>query len=634
MSASPEPLLQVRDLVKRFPVKEGIFVDRTVDYVDAVSGVSFDIPAGKTLGLVGESGSGKSTTGYCILQLLQPTSGSVRFDGRELTELGRSDLRGVRRELQIVFQDPYSSLDPRMTVGDIVGEPLVVHKVGSRRDRRARVRELLDVVGFDPSYVNRYPHEFSGGQRQRIGIARALALSPRLIVCDEPVSALDVSIQAQIINLLKELQARVRARVPLHRARPRGRAFRERPHRRHAPRGDRRERAGGDGLREPEGGVHASAARVGPGARPGADAVPQGRAATAARHRRDVIPLALVALALGLAAGSLTETGRSAESGWERVASLSQRRSYIAAAELGGRIYAAGGMVGETGRPLATVSRYEPGADAWETLAPLPEPTRAAAAATWRGRVVVAGGTTAAGNVATVRSLDARRGEWQRLPSLPEPRFNHELVSLAGKLYALGGFHDGRERRDVFVLGPGGNAWRRTTPLPSPTHAFGAVAFRGRLWVVGGRRGERVLREVWVLDPRTERWRRGPSLPRPMELLGLAVRDDELHAVWESTYQVYDAGAGRWRQGPRPGRDASRACGVRDRGRALHGRRLHDCPARQPGRGAARAELTDAREGPTTPGASRSPSAAPRSSPRRSRGSSGRGRGARWGTRP
>ncbi len=206
MSASPEPLLQVRDLVKRFPVKEGIFVDRTVDYVDAVAGVTFDIPAGKTLGLVGESGSGKSTTGYCILQLLQPTSGSVRFDGRELTELGRSDLRGVRRELQIVFQDPYSSLDPRMTVGDIVGEPLVVHKVGSRRDRRARVRELLDVVGFDPSYVNRYPHEFSGGQRQRIGIARALALSPRLIVCDEPVSALDVSIQAQIINLLKELQ--------------------------------------------------------------------------------------------------------------------------------------------------------------------------------------------------------------------------------------------------------------------------------------------------------------------------------------------------------------------------------------------------------------------------------------------
>jgi ABC-type oligopeptide transport system ATPase subunit len=199
-------LLEVRDLVKRFPVKRGLIVERTVDYVEAVAGVSFDIEAGKTLGLVGESGSGKSTTGFCILQLLRPTSGSVRFDGQELTELDSEELRRVRRDAQIVFQDPYSSLDPRMTVGNIVSEPLVVHKIGSRRDRQVRVRELLDVVGFDPTYVNRYPHEFSGGQRQRIGIARALALSPRLIVCDEPVSALDVSIQAQIINLLKDLQ--------------------------------------------------------------------------------------------------------------------------------------------------------------------------------------------------------------------------------------------------------------------------------------------------------------------------------------------------------------------------------------------------------------------------------------------
>jgi ABC-type oligopeptide transport system ATPase subunit len=200
-------LLEVRDLVKRFPVKRGLFVERTVDWVDAVAGVSFDIGAGETLGLVGESGSGKSTTGFCILQLMRPTSGSVRFEGRELTELSGEELRRVRRDAQIVFQDPYSSLDPRMTVGNIVGEPLVVHGVGTRRDRRTRVRELLDVVGFDPAYVNRYPHEFSGGQRQRIGIARALALSPRLIVCDEPVSALDVSIQAQILNLLKDLQA-------------------------------------------------------------------------------------------------------------------------------------------------------------------------------------------------------------------------------------------------------------------------------------------------------------------------------------------------------------------------------------------------------------------------------------------
>ncbi|HEU0056780.1 MAG TPA: ATP-binding cassette domain-containing protein [Gaiella sp.] len=200
-------LLEVRDLVKRFPVKRGLFFERTVDWVEAVAGVSFDIGAGETLGLVGESGSGKSTTGFCVLQLMRPTSGSVRFEGRELTELSGEELRRVRRNAQIVFQDPYSSLDPRMTVGNIVAEPLVVHSVGTRRDRRTRVRELLDVVGFDPTYVNRYPHEFSGGQRQRIGIARALALSPRLIVCDEPVSALDVSIQAQIINLLKDLQA-------------------------------------------------------------------------------------------------------------------------------------------------------------------------------------------------------------------------------------------------------------------------------------------------------------------------------------------------------------------------------------------------------------------------------------------
>jgi ABC-type microcin C transport system duplicated ATPase subunit YejF len=153
-------LLEVRDLVKRFPVKRGLIVERTVDYVEAVAGVSFDIEAGKTLGLVGESGSGKSTTGFCILQLLRPTSGSVRFDGQELTELEGEELRRVRRDAQIVFQDPYSSLDPRMTVGNIVSEPLVVHKVGSRRDRQVRVRELLDVVGFDPTYVNRYPHEF------------------------------------------------------------------------------------------------------------------------------------------------------------------------------------------------------------------------------------------------------------------------------------------------------------------------------------------------------------------------------------------------------------------------------------------------------------------------------------------
>jgi oligopeptide transport system ATP-binding protein len=199
-------LLQVRDLRKEFPVKSGFLIERVSHTVKAVDGVGFEIEEGKTLGLVGESGSGKSTTGYCILQLLKPTGGTVRFHGKELTTLGREGVRRMRREMQIVFQDPYSSLDPRMTVGDIVSEPLEVHSVGTRRNRRARVRELLDVVGFNPDFVNRYPHEFSGGQRQRIGVARALALNPSLIVCDEPVSALDVSIQAQILNLLKDLQ--------------------------------------------------------------------------------------------------------------------------------------------------------------------------------------------------------------------------------------------------------------------------------------------------------------------------------------------------------------------------------------------------------------------------------------------
>jgi oligopeptide transport system ATP-binding protein len=200
------PLLHVRNLVKQFPIKKGLLVERTVDHVNAVDDVSFDIHRGKTLGLVGESGSGKSTTGYCVLQIVRPTSGSVRFDGNELTELSGEELRRMRRRMQLVFQDPHASLNPRMTVGDIVAEPLAIHGVGSRSERRARVRELLDTVGFDPSFTNRYPHEFSGGQRQRIGIARALALSPDLLVLDEPVSALDVSIQAQILNLLKDLQ--------------------------------------------------------------------------------------------------------------------------------------------------------------------------------------------------------------------------------------------------------------------------------------------------------------------------------------------------------------------------------------------------------------------------------------------
>jgi len=205
-SSSNGSLLTVKDLHKHFPIRKGILVERTVGEVKAVDGVSFDISEGETLGLVGESGSGKSTTGYCVLQLIKPTSGSIRFMGQELTEISREDLRHMRREMQIVFQDPYASLNPRMTVGDIVGEPLEVHGIGTRRSRTETVRRLLEIVGFDPNFTNRYPHEFSGGQRQRIGIARALALNPKLIICDEPVSALDVSIQAQILNLLKDLQ--------------------------------------------------------------------------------------------------------------------------------------------------------------------------------------------------------------------------------------------------------------------------------------------------------------------------------------------------------------------------------------------------------------------------------------------
>ena len=205
-AAQDGALLTVTDLQKYFPVRKGILWEKTVGYVKAVDGVSFAIPAGKTLGLVGESGSGKSTAGYCILQLVKPTGGSIRFQDVELTELKREDLRKMRQDMQIVFQDPYSSLDPRMTVGRIVAEPLEVHGIGTRRGRTETVRRLLEVVGFNPNFTNRYPHEFSGGQRQRIGIARALALNPKLIICDEPVSALDVSIQAQILNLLKDLQ--------------------------------------------------------------------------------------------------------------------------------------------------------------------------------------------------------------------------------------------------------------------------------------------------------------------------------------------------------------------------------------------------------------------------------------------
>ncbi len=200
-------LLEVRDLVKEFTRKHGLFQKAAV--VRAVDRVSFTVEQGETFGLVGESGSGKTTTGRCILRLIEPTSGEVRFKGEDVLSFSRTRLRRARREMQIVFQDPYSSLNPRMRVGDIVEEPLIIHKTGQKAERRARVAELFELVGLDPSQLSRYPHQFSGGQRQRIGLARALALDPSLIIADEPVSALDVSVQAQVINLLMDLQARL-----------------------------------------------------------------------------------------------------------------------------------------------------------------------------------------------------------------------------------------------------------------------------------------------------------------------------------------------------------------------------------------------------------------------------------------
>ncbi len=207
MKNNNEVLVKVEHLKKYFPITRGIVFQKEIGAVRAVDDISFEIHRGETLGLVGESGCGKSTTGRTIIQLYRPTSGKVYYQDQDLSDLKGGDLRHLRRNMQIIFQDPYASLDPRMTVGNIIAEPLEIHGIGkSKKERRERVKELLRLVGLNPYFINRYPHEFSGGQRQRIGVARALALEPEFIVCDEPISALDVSIQAQVVNLLEELQ--------------------------------------------------------------------------------------------------------------------------------------------------------------------------------------------------------------------------------------------------------------------------------------------------------------------------------------------------------------------------------------------------------------------------------------------
>src|SRR3954453_9286679 len=201
-----EKLMEVRDLFKHFPIRSGFF-QRQVGAVKAVDGVSFDVRRGETLGLVGESGCGKSTTARLLLRLMDPTGGSIRFEGREIAHIKGAELKALRREMQMIFQDPYASLNPRKTVGSIIADPFIIHGlISDGGERKRRVQELMDIVGLNPEHYNRYPHEFSGGQRQRSGVARALALKPKVIVADEPVSALDVSIQAQVLNLLRDLQ--------------------------------------------------------------------------------------------------------------------------------------------------------------------------------------------------------------------------------------------------------------------------------------------------------------------------------------------------------------------------------------------------------------------------------------------
>ena len=264
------PLIKLIGVKKYFPIKRGIVIQRTIGNVHAVDGVDLEVYPGETVGLVGETGCGKSTLARVIMKLYDPTDGQLFFDGQEYTDKSRGKMRPLRREMQMIFQDPYASLNSRKTVGSIIGEPFRIHKTVKGDKIRSEVQQLMELVGLNPEHYNRYPHEFSGGQRQRIGVARALALKPRLIIADEPVSALDVSIQAQILNLLEDLQEGVQPDLSVHRARPVGGEARVRPGRGHVPGQDRRDGARADAVPDAEAPLHRGAAVGGadPGPRP------------------------------------------------------------------------------------------------------------------------------------------------------------------------------------------------------------------------------------------------------------------------------------------------------------------------------------------------------------------------------
>jgi hypothetical protein len=258
----------------------------------------------------------------------------------------------------------------------------------------------------------------------------------------------------------------------------------------------------------------------------------------------------LIVLLAGCGGDSGTER-RGTVTDWEFSTPMANRRSYVAAAEIAGRIYVAGGMFGNAGTRLDRVQRFDPRRETWTTLPRLPEPVRAGAGAARGRKFMVLGGTTEDGGGQQVFVYDVAGGRWREGPALPRVLYNHSAVTVGDRVFVLGGYDtEGAELRTVYVLE--GSRWRSAAPLPRPVHAFGAVVFRGEIWVIGGRRGERQLREVWIYDPAGGRWRRGPSLPEPMELLGADVVGDEIHAVWERTYQIYDAATGRWRDGPPP----------------------------------------------------------------------------------